>query len=103
MSPPVFAKNDMDKFLRNSGVDKENISFNLFFSEDHNPAKHITDYARTEHIDLVIIGSKGRGALAAMLLGSVAEKVCQLENEAAVLVVKNKNENMGFLDALLKL
>jgi universal stress protein A len=35
----------------------------------------IIDYVRTESIDLVVMGTHGRGALEHILLGSVAEKV----------------------------
>jgi len=35
----------------------------------------IIDYVRTENIDLVVMGTHGRGGLEHMLIGSVAEKV----------------------------
>jgi nucleotide-binding universal stress UspA family protein len=39
------------------------------------PVEEIVDYAREKDIDLVVIGTHGRGWLAHVLLGSVAEKV----------------------------
>jgi nucleotide-binding universal stress UspA family protein len=39
------------------------------------PFVEIIRYARDQSIDLIVIGTHGRSALAAMLLGSVAEKV----------------------------
>ena len=42
------------------------------------PATAIVDYARTENIDLVVMGTHGRGAVAHLLMGSVAEKVVRL-------------------------
>jgi nucleotide-binding universal stress UspA family protein len=35
----------------------------------------IVDYAKTAHIDLVVVGTHGRGAVAHLLMGSVAERV----------------------------
>jgi universal stress protein A len=35
----------------------------------------IVRYAREQHIDLLVMGTHGRGAIAHMLMGSVAEKV----------------------------
>jgi nucleotide-binding universal stress UspA family protein len=40
-----------------------------------NPFLEIIRYARAQEIDLIVIGTHGRGAIAHMLLGSVAEKV----------------------------
>ena len=37
--------------------------------------EQIVNYARQEHIDLIVIGTHGHSALATMLLGNVAEKV----------------------------
>jgi len=39
------------------------------------PAMAIVDYARTEPIDLIVMGTHGRGAIAQLLMGSVAERV----------------------------
>jgi len=39
------------------------------------PADEITDYARTEGIDLIVMGTHGRAVVAHVLIGSVAEKV----------------------------
>jgi len=35
----------------------------------------IIQYAREQNIDLIVVGTHGRGAIAHMLLGSVAEKI----------------------------
>jgi nucleotide-binding universal stress UspA family protein len=40
-----------------------------------NPFVEIVRYARDQNIDLIVIGTHGRGPIAHMLLGSVAEKV----------------------------
>ncbi len=42
------------------------------------PAFAIIDYATEHHIDLIVMGTHGRGALAHLLMGSVAEKVVRL-------------------------
>jgi nucleotide-binding universal stress UspA family protein len=41
------------------------------------PADEITSYARTHAIDLIVMGTHGRGRMAHLLLGSVAEKVAR--------------------------
>jgi nucleotide-binding universal stress UspA family protein len=42
------------------------------------PAFAIVDYAAEHDIDLIVMGTHGRGALAHVLMGSVAEKVVRL-------------------------
>ncbi|MEO7192408.1 MAG: universal stress protein [Vicinamibacterales bacterium] len=39
------------------------------------PAHAIVDYAASEHIDLIVIGTHGRRGLSHLVMGSVAEKV----------------------------
>jgi len=50
--------------------------------------EEIVDYAREHHIDLITLGTHGRGWLAHALLGSVAEKVVRLA-PCAVLTVRS--------------
>jgi len=52
------------------------------------PFLEIIQYARENSIDLIIISTHGRGALASMLLGSVAEKVVR-KAPCAVLTVRH--------------
>jgi len=42
------------------------------------PAFGIVDYAKEHDIDLIVIGTHGRGGVTRMLLGSVAEKVVRM-------------------------
>ena len=39
------------------------------------PVEEIVDYAKEKNIDLIVMGTHGRGWLAHVLMGSVAEKV----------------------------
>ena len=53
------------------------------------PAFAIIDYAREHAIDLIVMGTHGRGAMAHLLLGSVAERVVQ-HAPCAVLIVPKR-------------
>jgi nucleotide-binding universal stress UspA family protein len=52
-----------------------------------NPFLEIIRYARAHDVDLIVIGSHGRGPIAHMLLGSVAEKVVR-KSPCPVLTVR---------------
>jgi len=51
------------------------------------PAEMIVDYARTHAIDLILMGTRGSGALGRALMGSVAQRVL-IDSETPVLLVK---------------
>jgi len=42
------------------------------------PALAIVDYAQDHHIDVIVMGTRGRGGLAHLVMGSVAERVVRL-------------------------
>lgn len=52
-----------------------------------NPFLEIIRYAKTHDIDLIVMGTHGRGPIAHMLLGSVAEKVVR-KSPCPVLTVR---------------
>jgi len=50
------------------------------------PARSLLDYAKSNNIDLVVIGARGVGELEASLLGSVSQKVSMLSPCTVMLV-----------------
>jgi nucleotide-binding universal stress UspA family protein len=53
------------------------------------PAHSIVDFARERGVDVIVMGTHGRGGVAHLLLGSVAERVVR-EAPCAVLTVREK-------------
>lgn len=51
------------------------LDVDLAVVEDHAPARAICDYAQDHDVDLIVIGSHGRGGMERWLIGSVAERV----------------------------
>jgi nucleotide-binding universal stress UspA family protein len=49
-------------------------------------AKEIVDCARSGKFDLIVLGAKGRGAIADLLLGSVAQRVLATAQVPVLLV-----------------
>lgn len=52
------------------------------------PEEEITNYAKNNNIDLIIIGHRGLGAFKKLVMGSVSQKVLR-HSECSVFVVKN--------------
>jgi nucleotide-binding universal stress UspA family protein len=63
------------------------------------PAFAIVDYARDHGIDLIVMGTHGRGALAHLVMGSVAERVVRLAS-CPVLTVRHPEHEFVKPDAL---
>ena len=51
------------------------------------PAETVVHVAKTEGFDLIVVGTRGRGAIASMLLGSVANRILHMAT-GPVLVVR---------------
>ena len=65
----------------------------------NSPSAAIVFYARDAAIDLIVIGTHGRGAIAQLLMGSVAERVVRLA-PCPVLTVRNPEHEFVLPDAL---
>lgn len=63
------------------------------------PAYAIVDYARENGVDLIVMGTHGRGALAHLLMGSVAERVVRIAS-CPVLTVRSPEHEFVRPDAL---
>ncbi|ALG67754.1 universal stress protein [Beggiatoa leptomitoformis] len=46
--------------------------------EGHNPAQAIVEHAKAQHIDMIVMGTRGHNALGELFIGSVARRVTQL-------------------------
>ena len=64
------------------------------------PAAAIVDHAREVKADLIVIGTHGRGAVAHLLLGSVAERVVRTA-PCPVLTVRHPEREFVLPDALV--
>jgi len=97
------AHEDAIEFLQQKKLSEDNVDIALTLDREENPAERAYEEATKRNVDLIIMSSKGRSGLAQILMGSVAEKMIKLDSNIPLLVAKNKNENMGFFDALLKI
>ena len=66
---------------------------------DNSPAAAIVEYARGNDIDLVLVGTHGRGGLSHLLMGSVAERVVRTA-PCPVLTVRDRQHDFVVPDPL---
>jgi nucleotide-binding universal stress UspA family protein len=64
------------------------------------PAAAIVDYARAHNIDVIVMGTHGRGTLAQLVMGSVAERVVRLA-PCPVLTVRHPEREFVRPDTLV--
>jgi nucleotide-binding universal stress UspA family protein len=64
------------------------------------PAAAIVQYAKDGNVDLIVIGTHGRSAMAHLLMGSVAERVVRTAG-CPVLVVRHPEHDFVIPDALV--
>jgi len=97
------AENDSHKFFKKHELDESICEKHYTLSEDDKIHDELNDFAVDKNTDMIMIGSQGRTAAASILLGSVAEQILHYENNIPVFIVKKKNDNMSFFEALLKI
>ena len=66
---------------------KNSISVDFKIIESNNTVKSLTSFAKSKNIDLIVMGSSGRGKYDKVLLGSVSSGVMQ-KAKCPVLIIK---------------
>jgi len=91
-----------NKFI--SKIDTKGVKLIPVFSNDidEDITSDIRTLAKEENVDGIIMGSRGK-TTAALLLGSVAEKLIRNEKHFPILVVRKKGDHESFLDRIRKL
>ena len=70
-------------------LNKEKVTYDIELAAGSNPAKTLESTSKKENFDLIVIGSRGLGNTASLLLGSVSRQVVS-NSQCNVLVVKNQ-------------
>ncbi len=68
-------------------LEKEEFEYSVASILGSNPARALQNTAKKENLDLIVVGSRGLGSTASILLGSVSRQVVT-NAECSVLVVK---------------
>jgi nucleotide-binding universal stress UspA family protein len=95
------AKQDFRNFIQKFNHKELDCKFVL--NDGQGQGKALLDEAQQLGADMILIGSRGKTKSAAILLGSVAEKLVIVNNILPMLIFKKKGETMGFFTALFKI
>lgn len=99
----MHAEINFKKFIRK--IDTKSIKITPVYTqdEDDDPVEDILAKAKEIEADAIIIGAKGRTAATALFIGSMAERLIQLNDEFPLLVTRPKGKNAGILDYILEI
>jgi len=90
------------RFLKQNKIKEDDVEVVLSLDKDKDPAEVAYTEATQRKVDMIIMSSKGRSGLANFIMGSVASKMTELDSSIPLFIAKNKADNMGFFEALLK-
>ena len=92
------ARKQLDALV--SDEDRTALSAQAVVRTSSAPAVAIVEYAKHAKVDLIVIGTHGRGGMAHLLMGSVAERVVRTA-PCPVLTVRHPEHEFVFPDALV--
>lgn len=96
------AQKEYVQFADKNGLNPDDIPC-IYTLSDGDHSKQILEIAHNENAELIVMGSKGRTQLSNLVLGSTAMKMVKYDFDIPLSIVKNKKENLSFLNAILKL
>jgi nucleotide-binding universal stress UspA family protein len=95
------ANKDFKKFLQKNK--HKNLECAFVLHEGGDEGEILLKEAHKINADMILLGSRGRTKSAAILLGSVAEKLVMANNVLPMLIFKKKGETVGFFEALFRI
>jgi len=101
--PDTFSQDREREELRQlvASVGAPDVQFELLFETGRNVPETILRVAAEQQADLIVIGTRGHGASAAVRLGSAAEHTI-IHSRFPVLAVKEFGARLGVLESLLE-
>nr|MBI1232767.1 universal stress protein [Cytophagales bacterium] len=99
----THAEINYKKFIRK--IDTKGIKITPLYTkdEDDDPVEDILQMAKKIEADGIIIGAKGRTAATALFIGSMAERLIQMNDAFPLLVTRPKGKNAGILEYILEI
>lgn len=82
--------------------DLDKVSYEVIYTlnQSNEHYKEIMSEARKQNSNLIILSNKGHSALGSFMLGSTAESLLSHEQEIPVMLIKQKNKKISWIDEL---
>jgi nucleotide-binding universal stress UspA family protein len=87
------ATEQLQKFAEDSGIDESKV--NVVIASNLKASTAILEVARKRNASMIVMGSKGKGAVAATILGSTVENVAKAANNPLLIVKPVKDSKKG--------
>ncbi|MFY0628237.1 MAG: universal stress protein [Reichenbachiella sp.] len=95
-------RKEYSKFKQQHEIDDSTFEVIFTLDNDDKPSDNIYEMAEEKKVSMIVLGSTGKTKAASMLLRSTAIGLLKYDEDIPCLVVKNKEENIGFFQALLR-
>ena len=94
------AEAEHDTFLRKHDIQIPNYESLFVRKNRHHLPGLIYQFAITNNVDAILIGSRGRDAFSSLIVGSVAEGLIEHDQYLPLIVVKDKRDHMDLMEAI---
>ncbi len=94
------AKEDYFKFIEKIDTEGINITECYTLDEESSPVNAIYEKAQELEVDMILFGAKGRSSTTALFMGSLAERLIQIDNKIPMLIVRPKGKAAGWIEML---
>jgi len=90
------------KLMKKLKLDPQQIPCTFLYDKNYNEAQLLYHHGLVNQADLIMIGSKVKSELANVILDRTAEDLAEVEKNIPVLIVKDRKQTLGFLEALFQ-
>jgi len=97
------AERAMKKVIKKYDLDDYNVEYSYDLDQESDLAEMIYEVGLKKNVDMILMGSKGRTKTASLFIHSIAEEVTKYDKIIPLFIVKNKDKNLGFIEAIKRL
>ena len=94
------AEKEQTNFLKKHNIAEDQFTPHFIRCKSSHLPSSIYQFAVANNVDAIVIGSRGRDSISALILGSVTEGLIEHELFMPLIIIKSKTDYMGLLDSL---